>query len=272
MRWLMAGIVLLTLDVSAAEPVRLHIDRVPDQSFAEALSARVAGLEWVSGDESAPAQLVFDQLPDDAGTPVFAVRVPYRDLVRTSDCRCTGVALEPDPADQLWLLRRLLPQARRVGVLLHPDNAWQEKRLDAAAASLALAIRYRQLESVDELSKALADILPRVDALMLMPDPRLFNASTAKLILLTSYRQDRPVLGPDQRFVSAGSLASVFVKETDQVESLANLIHRWRSSGVLPAPRFAGGSVAINEHVARSYGVSLPENVHKLQQELEVRP
>ena len=272
MRWLMAGTLLLTMEVCAAGDVRLRVASMPADSFVQSLAARVAGLQWATGEAPATARLVFDQLPESGELPVFAVRVPYRDLVSAGDCGCTGVAAEPDPADQLWLLRRLLPQARRVGVVLHPDNDWQKERLDKAAQTLTLALRYRELDDAEQMSEALADILPRVDALMLMPDSRLFNADTAKLILLTSYRQDRPVVGPNQGFVTAGSLASVHVLEPDMVETLANLIHRWLGNGDLPAPRFAEGTVAVNEHVARSYGVLLPEDLQSLQQELEVRP
>ena len=272
MRWLTAGLLLLTLDVMAAGSVRLRVEAVPEPAFASALAARVAGLQWVTDEGPAQARLVFGGLPDAADAVVFGVRVPYRALRAGPDCRCSGVPLEPDPADQLWLLRRLLPQARRVGVLLHPDNGWQRERLEDAARPLSLALRFRELQEAGELSEAMADILPRVDALLLMPDGRLFNAGTAKLILLTSYRQDRPVIGPDERFVAAGSLASVHVQDDDVVETLANLIHRWLGKGAVPAPRFAEGTVAVNEHVARSYGVPLPEEASALQRELEVRP
>ncbi|MGB1220121.1 MAG: ABC transporter substrate binding protein [Alcanivoracaceae bacterium] len=190
-----------------------------------------------------------------SGSPVFAVRVSRRvlDQRRADGCRCSGIYAGARPSDQLALVEALLPRARRVGVVLSRQNRFLERELAEAAAD-RIALRVEIVDSAEQLPVALSRLLPAVDVLLLLPDPMLFNAETARLLLLTSYRQGRPVVGPDNAFVRAGSLASIDASTRDVVSHTLAVLEGY-TAGRLPPPDYAARTISINPHVARTYGV-----------------
>ncbi len=91
-------------------------------------------------------------------------------------------------------------------------------------------------------------------------------------MLLTSYRLRRPVFGPDQSYVHAGSAASLYASGGDlvsetliQVESFISH-RRFRRSGFVHTP-----SVIVNEHVAKSFDMRFHDS-DALRSALEVMP
>lgn len=206
-----------------------------------------------------------------ADVPVFGVQVSRRQLDsrRQNGCRCSGIYAGARPADQLALLETLLPGAQRIGVILsESDNALGDELTRAAGDRRS--IRVEAVASADQLPAALADLLPVVDVLLLLPDPQLFNADTARLLLLTSYRQGRPVIGPDSAFVRAGSLASVDASTEDLVSHTRTMLQS-HIDGIIPPPDYAAETITVNPHVARTYGVA-PTDSETLAEAIWGRP
>lgn len=246
----------------AGEPLRVHVSGPASDALADfqqqltSVSSSIvltdtasdADLIMAAGDEA------FLAAPGDRpvlGLQVSPVHVQKR---RSNGCRCSGIFHGARPADQLALLETLLPRARRVGVIVAQGNDSVVTALRDAAGG-RLDVRVSAVASAAELPAALAALLPGVDVLLLLPDPGLFNAETARLLLLTSYRQGRPVIGPDSAFVRAGSLASVDISTEDLVGEVVRMLPSY-SQGAIPAPRYAGSTVSVNPHVARAYGVT----------------
>lgn len=183
-------------------------------------------------------------------------------------CRCSAIWRGVSLAAQLKVLRALDPGAKRVGVLLGPDSAWDPPppRLDGVALEAVW------VDNPGLLAEQLRQRLPDWDALLLPEDESLFNADTAKLILLTSYRQRVPVFGPDEGYVRAGSVASAYTSLDDMARATIARLRNWRDLGRPPTAGFAGRySPAVNEHVADAYDLNLADRAG-LQRTLEVTP
>ncbi len=205
--------------------------------------------------------------------PVVAVDVPRAELLGAwrRGCSCTGLFREMDPALQLRLVSRLLPTASRVGLLLGPESRWAGSYLPGYADHLGLSLETRRVEDRDELGVALARLLPRVDLLLAVADSELYSPATARLVLLTGYRQNRPVVGPDAAFVEAGSVASMYYPREDLAAQVVQWLASFRDEGRLPAPAFpAAVSVAVNERVAKTFELPV-DTSGVLRRELEVR-
>tara|TARA_Y100001934_G_scaffold273881_1_gene364972 strand:- start:599 stop:1453 length:855 start_codon:yes stop_codon:yes gene_type:complete len=206
------------------------------------------------------------------GKPLLGVYVSRALAARVKRKRCecaaiwAGVALN----DQLAMLEAMMPLARRVAVIVGPESAWTAGMVQDYRGRVALTLL--PVSSVEELGERLRERLAGFDALLLPTDNQLFNSSAAKLVLLTSYRLRRPVFGPDQAYVRAGSVASLYPSGSDLLaETLVHLqffqnSKRLRRSGFVHTP-----SVAINEHVANSFDMYY-HDTESLREALEVSP
>jgi hypothetical protein len=183
--------------------------------------------------------------------------------LREEDHRCTALLRGAAPDRQMRLLQLLRPSSGRVGVLLTPDTDWLRQELPGGAAGAGdadPAYDFLTVAQREELAPALDRLLPRVDALLALDETGLFGPGTARLVLLTSYRQRLPVVGPNRAFVQAGSLATTYSGDTHLARSLAKWLRRLRADGALPEPDWpAHFAVTLNEEVAEAYDLPLAD-------------
>lgn len=186
----------------------------------------------------------------------------------TPGCRCSAIRAGAPLAAQLTVLRDLMPGARRVGVMLGPDSAWRAP----LTAPVGMLLDVVTVDPPQRLGPLLRRHLPDWDALLLPDDPVLFGPGTARLVLLTSYRQRVPVFGPGADYVHAGSVASAAPDSDDLARAAVHWLRQWRATGQWPAPDFAGHyGLEINDYVARAYDLKVAPGA-RLERHLETAP
>ncbi|MFJ7315326.1 ABC transporter substrate-binding protein [Pseudomonas sp. NPDC098747] len=160
---------------------------------------------------------------------------------------------DPPLSRQLQLIRRILPQAQRIGVLFDEHSEFLLKELLMAAEPLNLQIVSQRWENTQD-SRPLQAVLKNSDVLLGLDDPDLYNPRTAKNLLLSSYSRQMALVGPNAAFVRAGSLASTYSDQNDWLSVLDQLLDQppihWPRS--LYPERF---KVSSNAQVARSLGI-----------------
>jgi ABC-type uncharacterized transport system substrate-binding protein len=160
---------------------------------------------------------------------------------------------DPPLSRQLQLIRRILPQARRIGVLFDQHSEFLLKELNLAAAPLNLQVVSQRWDNTHD-SRPLQTVLKNSDVLLGLDDPDLYNPKTAKNLLLSSYSRQVALVGPNVAFVRAGSLASTYSDQNDWLAMLDQLLDQppatWPRT-LYPA-RF---KVSSNAQVARSLGI-----------------
>lgn len=195
-----------------------------------------------------------------AGVWVLGVNVP-RSVVaaaRAEGCRCSALLPGADPKRQLRLMQLLQPGVQRVGVLSTPASGSLREELLVAARDLSLELDLVEVSGRKELAPALSRLLPRVDALLALERSGLYGPDTARLVLLTSYRQRRPVVGPNRAFVRAGSLATTYSGDDHRARSIADWLRLLHRGEDLPEPDWPNHfAVTLNEHVARAYDLAV---------------
>jgi len=115
----------------------------------------------------------------------------------------------PIEAHIVWL-KRLLPQARTVGLLFDPLQ--NDRRAAETAAALARAGYEPLLEPVaspSALPSALNRLTNRSDVLHAIPDTMVFAKEHSRALLLFSFRNLIPLAGPNEGWVRAGALYAV---------------------------------------------------------------
>jgi len=160
---------------------------------------------------------------------------------------------DPPLSRQLQLIRRILPQARRIGVLFDQHSEFLLNELHLAARPLNLEIVSQRWDNTHD-SRPLQAVLKNSDVLLGLDDPDLYNPKTAKNLLLSSYSRQVALVGPNVAFVRAGSLASTYSDQNDWLAILDQLLDQPPASwprALYPA-RF---KVSSNAQVARSLGI-----------------
>lgn len=202
-------------------------------------------LDWRLGDASGPPTLVM-QISRVQGNRLLGDSRPPRITLLWND---------PPPARQLRLIRQLLPQARRVGLVYSNASRFlvREIRRQAAAQGLAVSTWYWP-DARD--SRPLNRMLEESDVVLGLDDPSLYNSTTIKSVLLASYGRRVALIGPTAAFIRAGSLSSSYSDQQDWLDELDRLL----SQDPLDWPREAYPAtfkVLSNPQVARSLGIEV---------------
>jgi len=196
------------------------------------------------------------QTPTDS--PVVAVFVSRESAQRRSAILKSAIYVEPPLSRQITLSKILLGSDVRLGVLVS----------DAFAASAADEVAKVQrddlvniypLSDLNNLNRTLIELLADNQALVGVYDSELYSPGNIKNILITAYRQNRPLIGPSSAYIKAGSLASTYSDLDDVSKRLIEILStglnnkQWAKQDYNPYFQ-----VRYNEQVGRSLNLSLP--------------
>jgi ABC-type uncharacterized transport system substrate-binding protein len=212
------------------------------------------------------AKRVYQEAGDEAA--VLSLLVPRATAQSLADGRSPGssVYIDQPPARSLAFVKLVLPRARRIGVLLSAETAPGLRSIAAGAARARLDLVPDLVANPQDVSQALQRILPKVDALLLVPDSVVVNDNTVRHILLASYRQRIPVIGFSRGLATAGAVASMVSDPVGIGREGAQLARQWNpATGSLPGARHASAfDLVFNRQVARSLGIEIPESAAEL--------
>lgn len=276
---LLQGCLLLCLGVATLPSWAAQILLIADESsdamfaFTEAL-AKLRPTDQVSFSRfsalPAPHQLPADtrlilldpasldwRLQDRLGPPTLVMRISrVQAHERLGELRPPHLSLlwsDPSPARHLRLIRAILPQVRRVGVLYSHNSEFLLIETRRAARSLGLEVVAQRWDDTFD-SQPVQALLNDSEVLLGLEDPTLYNPSTAKRLLLSSYTRRQALIGPTASFVRAGSLASTYSSEQDWLRTLDDLLDR--PPATWPRAQHAKHfKVLSNPQVARSLGI-----------------
>ena len=162
---------------------------------------------------------------------------------------------------QLALIKTVLPETKKVGVLLGPASSQYLDVLKDEADQLGLTLMDENVSNDADLIPKLKKLLDSSEAMLAIPDRSIYNRETAESILLTSYRHQKPMFGYSQSYVKAGALASVY-SSTKQIarQAVEIAIKSQPASNQLPSPQIPKYfSVAINQQVAHSLNIAIAD-------------
>ena len=97
----------------------------------------------------------------------------------------------------------------------------------------------------------------------MLPRQSVYNRETLKGVLLSCYRQRRPVVSYSPAHVKSGALASIYSSPEDIGRHLSILVERrleHQKSGKDNYQYARFYSIAVNRQVARSLGMELPDH------------
>ncbi len=177
-----------------------------------------------------------------------------------SDGRITGVLYDVPLLRQALTGKAILPQATKVAMLASPEHAESYKELVDLLPDYDLEGQVFVASSKDQLIPTLVRALSYGDFLLGGNDEDIFNPRNIKHILLTAYRRNKILIGPNQAYVKAGAMASSYAPFHAMANTAAYYLETYLQTGKFPAPGYPDSfSVEVNQQVARSLNIPLPD-------------
>lgn len=190
-------------------------------------------------------------------------RISFERVLQTSgrkaSAQFSALYLDQPWSRQLELVRLALPAARRVGVLWGPTSQVQAPALRALAHASGLELVEATVARNELLFTGLKTVLEEADLLLAVADPQVYSSSSIQNILLGSFRAKVPLLAFSPAYVRAGALLALHVTPTQigrHAATIASSVLQGKALSATPLYPLEF-TVAVNEHVARSFGLTL---------------
>lgn len=177
----------------------------------------------------------------------------------------TGVQDKPPIADQVALMREILPGLRHIGTLYNPGEinaAVQVRELKAEAARRDLDVYEAAIARPADVAGAVRTLLDRVEAFWIPSDNTVIQALEAALA--TARGAHVPVFASDAESVARGAIASIgldYQASGRLAGEKAAWILRGRAPGGMPVESTPGRELVINLAAADRFGVAIPEAI-----------
>lgn len=206
-------------------------------------------------------------LASDARFPVVASLIPrstFERILREPGRKFTGpvhaIFLDQPFTRQLDLMQLAQPDIKHVGVLWGPDSQSLRPLLQAALASRGLQESGASVVQANAVGEATRQILQDSDAVLAIADPLVYNSATVTNILMASYRAKQGVFAFSPAYVKAGALVGLYNTPAQIGAQTADTVRQLVRGAAVPAVQYpADFTLSVNEHVARSLGLSLDE-------------
>jgi len=173
--------------------------------------------------------------------------------------RPIGVLLrEPAMGDQLALIDAVLPGRRRLGLVVTGESEPVLRELQRVAQDWQLQVEYAP--DARSLGAALRAVVPRSDALIVLPDLIGENQAATLAVLRAGAAAGLPVFGSNEGMVRSGGLAAAVSTPAQLARQARAMGARLAGAGAMaPVVESATpASVRLNATVARGLNLRLP--------------
>ncbi len=239
-----------------------------DQATLTSIASAFASKDLVVAIATPTAQAMVQALPD---TPIFFAGVTDpvgADLVASLEApggNVTGTSDFPPVADQLKLIKEILPEARTIGLLYSSAETNSHIHADMvkeAAPALGLEVKEATVSNSSEVAQA-AESLTDVDAFFIGTDNTFVSAMES--VVQVSEANKIPLVVSDPDSVVRGALAAYAVDYRAQgVQTgtmAAQMLKSGGKAGDIPVERAKDLELSVNPGAAERMGVTLPADV-----------
>lgn len=207
------------------------------------------------------------------GIPVvFAFVLTPEAVIGKNRPDITGVNMNIPPVEQFKALLRILPGAKRIGVIY--DQAKTQKLINEGLEdirSLGLTLITYGITTKPEAINAVAKMKGKVDALWLVPDTTVLTPEFLEHLLLFSFGNRVPIIGLSDKHVRNGALFALSFDYEDigrQAGEIANRILKSGEIEGIPIRKPRRSKLSLNLNTAEKIGITVPKAVIKAADKL----
>jgi putative tryptophan/tyrosine transport system substrate-binding protein len=189
---------------------------------------------------------------------VKALDKPETNVTGTSD----NVPIET----QFELLKKLVPNGKKVGILYNTSEANSGIQVEAAkkaAPSFGLEIVPTGVTNVNEIPQALDTLLGKIDVLYVPTDNMVVSA--IPIISSQCFKKNIPIIGSERGQVEGGALATTgidYYKLGFQTGLAAVEVLNGKSPKDIPVTTLKDMQLVINTDAAKKLNITIPEDLN----------
>ncbi len=224
----------------------------PDAKLIVAVGIKAATLA-----ASSHAKYILNVMITKSGHEKLLHDFPKRDNTNSY----TSIYLDQPIERQLGLIVAAFPNRKRLGVLFDTSTLSELKQLQQLAPDYGIDLYEKEVANPEAMFDTLQSVLQHSDVLLALPAPEIYNSSTLRNILVSTYQSHTPVVGFSSSYVKAGAICAVFSTPAQLATQTSSSIKKFIETNTLPPaqnPTFY--EISVNERVAQSMGI--PINNH----------
>ena len=193
---------------------------------------------------------------------VFIPRSGYKKLLhdfpqRADSLKFSAVFMDQPAYREVHLIAAMLPEKRNVGVL-YSAIPEEFSKLKDELGEHGFKIHTQVVNAETPLAQGLQAILSKSEVLLVLPDVEVYNSSTMRNILLTTYRSRVPLIGISAGYVKAGALSALISTPTQIARQVVALTLNFSDTFALPDAQYPQEfEVMVNEQVVHSLGLQV---------------
>ena len=171
----------------------------------------------------------------------------------------TGVSDRSPVKKQVELIKELLPEAKKIGIVYNTseqNSFYLTDEFKKEAEKNGYVVVVKGITNVNEIASALDTILPEVDVLYTTIDNTI--ASTYPLIIDKSKKDNKPVIGATKSYVDQGALASEGISDYKVGYQTGEMIVRYLKGEDIKNMKFEvvrESERYINKEVAKNFKI-----------------
>ncbi len=190
---------------------------------------------------------------------VFSLVINWR---RHPIGKCTyGISNEPLQGIQLMMCRYFFPDVSKIGILY--SDTYNKEWFDVAVESardVGISILGKSVNKPDNIESALKKLLPKVDALWLIPDPIVINdIESVNKLFGQCQTAGKPIYTYDKAFVELGATlimsADIPTMISQSSEIVSSILEDQQIEEKVQSP--AGSHIILNVKKVDEYGLNL---------------
>ena len=265
------------------------VDELKEKGYEEGKNIKIE--QQNAQGEQANAQTIAKQFADSKKDLIFAIATPAvqaaynatKDIPiiftavtdpvkaevakdwKSSGTNVTGTSDKVPVDKQIELLKKLLPNAKTVGVIYNTsetNSVIQVDELKAAAEKGGLAVKEIGVTNVNEINQNLASALDQIDVLYTPTDNTV--ASGYALVGKLCLDKNVPIIGAEEAVVEKGGLASIgidYYKLGKEAGYKAAEVLDGKKPSDVEISTLSDMSFTINTDVVKKLNITLPSDI-----------
>ncbi len=177
----------------------------------------------------------------------------------------TGISDIINYEGNLRLIRKLLPNAKRIGIIYNASESNSMLGIEECrklAPTLGFELEEVAVASTAEILNAARLIVDKVDLFYIGGDNTVVSGAAA--LIKVAQEKNKPVFASDEGSVKGGAIAALSVNYKEfgkQTAELVNRILKGENPDLIPPQRFVGNMLVINRKALSELGIELPDSV-----------